>query len=67
MDGPEPVAVDVRVLLRRADVGVAEQLLHRAQIRATGQLVRGKTVSQHVRADLHLQSRASRVFLHQHP
>ena len=50
VDRLEPVAVYVRVMLRRADVGVAEHLLHRPQVGAAGQQVRRKAVPQRVRA-----------------
>src|SRR4029450_12083165 len=44
----EAVAVDVRVDLRRGDVGVAEQRLHGAQVRAVLQKVRGERMTHDV-------------------
>ena len=37
----EPVGGDVRVDLRRGDVGVAEHFLHRAQVASAGEQVGG--------------------------
>ena len=42
---------DVGVDLRRRDVGVAEELLHRAQVGAAIEQVAGEGVAQDVRAD----------------
>jgi hypothetical protein len=67
VDRLEPVAVHVRVVLRGADAGVAEQLLDRAQVGAAGQEVRGKAVPQRVRADLRVEPRPRRVLLDQVP
>ena len=57
VDRLEAVAIDVGVVLRRADVGVAEQFLHRAQVGAAGEQVRGEAVPQRVRADLGVAGR----------
>ena len=46
---PEAGGVDVSVYLRRADVGVAEQLLYRADVRAVRKHVRRERVPQDVR------------------
>ena len=51
VDRLEAVAVHVRVVLRRADVGVAEHFLHGAQVGPAGQQVRREAVPQRVRAD----------------
>src|SRR5689334_213880 len=45
----QPLARDVRVDRRRRDVGVAEQQLHDAQIRAVIEQMRRERVAQHVR------------------
>ena len=45
----QPLARDVRVDRRRRDVGVAEQELHDAQVRAVIQEMRRERVPQHVR------------------
>ena len=44
-------AVDVRVDLGGADVGVAQQLLDDAEVRAAFQKMRREGVPEHVRAD----------------
>ena len=51
-----PLGRQVRVDLRRGDVGVAEHLLQRAQVAAAGQQVRGEGVAQRVRAHPVLQA-----------
>ena len=45
MDGLQPVLIDVRVNLRRADVAVSEQFLNDAKIGPAADEVRGETVS----------------------
>ena len=52
MNVAQPIAGDVCINLRRADVRVAEQFLNHPQIRAVLQQMRGKTVPQHVRCDV---------------
>ena len=47
----QPLVEHVGVDLRRRDVGMAEQLLHDAQVGAVLQEVAGEGVAQHVRAD----------------
>ena len=47
----QPLARDVRVDLRRRDVGVTEQELHHAQIGAVIDEMRGEGVAQHVRRE----------------
>ena len=47
----QPRTVDMRIDLRRRDVGMAEQRLQHAQVRSAREQVRGKGVAQHVRAD----------------
>jgi hypothetical protein len=47
----EPFFEHVGVDLRRRNVGVTEQRLHHAQIRAVVQQVAGEGVTQNVRAD----------------
>ena len=48
----QPISRHVRINLRRADTGVAEQFLNHAQVRSVIQQVRGKTVPQHMRGDI---------------
>ena len=56
---PQPVARDVRVDFRRADVRVAEQFLNHAQIRAMFQQMRREAVPQHMRRHVPLNSGAT--------
>src|SRR6266849_5777230 len=53
----QPLLDNVRVDLRCRNVGVAEHQLHRSQIRAALQQMRGKTMPQHVRSQRHAQPR----------
>src|SRR6266545_3703454 len=48
---PQPLLDDMSVDLRRRDVGVAEKLLHGAEIGASLQKMAGKSVAEHVRRD----------------
>ena len=48
---PQPLLDDMGVDLRGRDIGMAEQLLHRAQIGAPLQQMAGKSVTQHMRRD----------------
>ena len=64
---PQPVAGDVRINLRRADVRVAEQLLDHAQVRAVLQQMRRKAVPQHVRRDVALHARAPDTIFYAQP
>ena len=47
----EATAIDMRVDLRRTDVGVAKHGLQGPQVRASFQQMRGKSVAQHMGAD----------------
>ena len=49
VDFGETRRVDVRVNLRRADVGVPQQFLNRPDVRSVGQHVRGKAMAQDMR------------------
>ena len=57
--------VDVRVDLRGADVGVAQQFLQYAQVHARLQAMRGEAVPKRVRRDLLCEMR--RMQLHDFP
>ena len=48
---PEPLLDDMGVDLRRRDVGMAEQLLHGAQIGAALEQMAGEGVTEHMRRD----------------
>ena len=50
-EASEPLLYDMGIDLRGGNVGVAEKLLHRAQIGAPLQEMAGKGVTQHVRRD----------------
>ena len=45
----QPFRLHMGVDLRRGNIGMAEHLLHRAQVGAMSKQVRGKTVAQHMR------------------
>lgn len=45
----EPIGIDVRVNLRRRDVGMAQQFLDNTQIRAAADEVAGEAVAERVR------------------
>src|SRR5262245_51770425 len=51
VDGLQALVLDVRVDLGRRDVGVAEHLLDRAEVRAAREQVRREGVAQHVGVD----------------
>ena len=48
---PEPFLDDMGVDLGRGDIGVAEKLLHGAQIRAPLQQMAGEGMAEHMRGD----------------
>jgi hypothetical protein len=49
VDARQVLEIEVGINLCRGDIGVAEQLLHRAQVRARFEQVRGEGMAQHVR------------------
>ena len=57
--------INMRINLRGADVGVAQQFLQNAQVHACLQAVGGKTVAEGV--GLHLLGQVGRVLLHDLP
>ena len=59
----QPLSRYVRVNLRRRNIGVPEQQLHNAQIRAVIDQVRGECVSQRVWRDRFVHARLDRVAL----
>ena len=59
----DPLAGEVGVELGGRDVGVPEHLLHRAQVAAAGEQVRGEAVAQRVRAHLAVEPRGLGVAL----
>ena len=48
---PQPLLDDMSIDLRRRDVGMAEQLLHCAEVGAALQQMAGKGMAKHVRRD----------------
>ena len=60
VDLPQVLPVDVRVDLRRRNVGVAEHFLHRAEVGAALEQVRRERVPQRVRRHVLLDLRAAR-------
>ncbi len=65
-DLAQPLAIDVRVDLRGGDVGVPEEFLHHAKVRATHDQVRGEGMAQRVRVHV-LQAGHGGVLLHELP
>ena len=61
MDRLKPVAIDVCVMLGRANIGMAQQLLHGTQVGAAGQEVRRKTVAQGMRADFGVEAARAHI------
>jgi hypothetical protein len=48
---PQPLLDDMSIDLRRRDIGMAEELLHSAEVGATLQEMAGKGMAEHVRRD----------------
>ena len=67
VDGLQPLLIDMRVNLRGRNVGMPEHLLDDAQIGAVAEQVRGKTMTEQVRIDIHFQSGMARMFFHNLP
>src|SRR5262249_21679757 len=63
----KPITIDMGVMLRGTNVGVAEQFLHHAQIRSTRQKMRGETVPQGMRASLGIEPGSRDIFLDEDP
>src|SRR5437867_7137118 len=67
VDLPQALTIDVRVDLRRRDVGVAEHHLHGSQVGAALQQMRREGVTQHVRAELAPETDRASVLLEDLP
>src|SRR5439155_18735943 len=67
VDRFQATAIDVRVVLRGLNRGVAEEFLHGSQVRAAAEQVRGEAVPQRVRADADLEPGPTAILLHQLP
>jgi len=63
----QSLLIDVRIDLRRRDIGVAEHFLDDAQICAVPQEMRREAVSQKMRINVLFESGAARMFLHDLP
>ena len=60
----KPLLIDMRIDLRRRNIGVAEHLLNNPQIGAVSEQMRRETMAKKVRVNVFLQPGAPRVFLH---
>ena len=63
----KPLLIDVRIDLRRRNVGMAEHFLDDAKIGTVPQQVRREAMSQKVRVDVLFEPGAARMFLHDLP
>ena len=63
----KPLLIDVRIDLRSGNIGVAQHFLDDPQIGAVPEQMRRETVPEKVWVNIFLQSRESRVFLHDLP
>ena len=63
----KPLLIDMRIDLRRRNIGVAEHLLNNPQIGAVSEQMRGETMAEKVRVNVLLQPGVPRVFLHDLP
>ena len=67
VDMPQPLAADMGVNLRRANVRMTKQLLYHTQIGPVLEQVRRETVSEHVWSNVLLDACAFRSFLDSQP
>ena len=63
----QPLLIDMRIDLRRRNIGVAQHLLNDPQIGAVPEQMRRETVSKKVWVNVLLQSGAGRVFFYDLP
>ena len=63
----KPLLIDMRIDLRRRNIGVAEHLLNNPQIGAIPQQMRRETMAEKVRVNVLFQPGVPRVFLHDLP
>src|SRR5271167_3811728 len=64
VDAGQMLKVEVRIYLRAADVGMAQQFLHAAQITARFEQVSRKRMTEHMRVHVHWEALASRPSAH---
>ena len=67
MDRLQPRCIDMRVNLRRCDVGVAQEFLHLSEICTAGKQVRCKTVTQGVGTYVRRSTRSLGILLDELP
>ena len=63
----KPLLIDMRIDLRRGNIGVAQHFLNDPQIGAVAEQMRCETVPKKVWVNIFRQSRASRVLFHDLP
>jgi len=63
----KPLLIDMRIDLRRRNIGVAEHLLNNPQIGAVSEKMGRETMAEKVRVNVLLQAGAPRVSLHDLP
>jgi CRISPR/Cas system-associated endonuclease Cas1 len=63
----KPLLIDMRINLRRRNIGVAEHFLNNPQIGAVSEQMRRETMAEKVRVNVLLKPGAPRVFLHDLP
>ena len=63
----KPLLIDMRIDLRRRNIGVAEHFLNNPQIGAVPEKMRRETMAEKVRVNVLLQSGAGRVFFYDLP
>jgi len=63
----KPLLIDVRVNLRRRNIGVAEHFLDDAQVSAVSKQVRRETVPEKMGINVFLQSGVPSMFFHDLP
>ena len=63
----QPLLIDMRIDLRRRNIGVTQHFLNNPQIGAVPQQMRRETVPEKVRVNIFLEPRALRVFFYDLP
>ena len=63
----QPLLIDMRIDLRRRNIGVAQHFLNNPQIGAVPKQMRRETVPEKVRVNIFLEPRALRVFFYDLP
>ena len=63
----QPLLIDMRIDLRRRNIGVTQHFLNNPQIGAVPEQMRRETVPEKVRVNIFLEPRALRVFFYDLP